>query len=214
MGGTTKQSDYKASEAEKASASVAMAEYEYFKKNYDPLLQEMRDKSLSQDVKSSLRGRANADVMQALSGPSLLQATSSTPAGDMSQALSGQLNTANISAKQIENTAQTNVLGTARKQQSDASTGMAEASRLATSSALERAKANQQVAQARFNAAAQVGSTFVAQGLENMGTQSSAVDAATGEPMSRGTFFSPVNQQGQKVSGLKNRLGYSQFFGG
>jgi len=75
-----KAADYKPSEAEKASASVAMAEYQYFKEKYDPLLQEMRDKSLTEDVQSGLRGRANADVMQALSAPSYEAATSSTVA--------------------------------------------------------------------------------------------------------------------------------------
>jgi hypothetical protein len=59
MGSKPKQQDYEASDAEKASASVAMAEYQYFKQKYDPLLQQMRDKSMTEDVSSGLRGRAN-----------------------------------------------------------------------------------------------------------------------------------------------------------
>ena len=70
MGSKPKQQDYKASDAEKASASVAMAEYKYFKERYDPLLQDMRDKSMQEDPSQTLRARANADTMQALSAPS------------------------------------------------------------------------------------------------------------------------------------------------
>ena len=214
MASKAKASDYKASEAEKASASVSNAEYQYFKEKYDPLLQERRDKSLTEDVQSGLRGRANADVMQALSAPSYEAATSSTVAGDTAQALTGQLGAANVAAKQVQNTMQSGVLGTARGQVADAQSGMAVASRLATSSALERARANQMVAQAKQAAVAQVGSTLVAQGLDNMSTASEAVDAATGQPLARGSFFTPVNRSGTKVTGARNRLGYSQFFGG
>ena len=38
------------------SAAVAMAEYNDFKKNYDPLLREMRDQSKSDDPQNLLRG--------------------------------------------------------------------------------------------------------------------------------------------------------------
>lgn len=197
MSSKPKASDYKASEAEKASASVGMAEYQYFKEKYDPLLQQMRDKSLTEDVQSGLRGRANADVMQALSTPSYEAASSPTAAGDMAQALTGQLGASNVAAKQVQNTMQTGVLGTARGQAADAQTGMAQASRLATSSALERARANQQVAQAKQAAIAQVASTAVAQGIENRA--------------SGGTFFTPNDPKTGAVSSLKDRLAYSTY---
>lgn len=213
MASKPKKQDFQASEAEKASASVAMAEYQYFKQKYDPLLQQMRDKSLTEDVRSGLRGRANADTMQALSGPNYQAANSSTAAGDLAQAVTGQLGVADRAAKQVQNQMQTNVLGTARGQAADAQTGMAQASRLATSEALTRAQARQQVAQAKFNAAAQIGSTLVAQGLDNMGTESDAVDAATGKPKT-GSFFTPITPDGKSVTGFRGRLGYSGFFGG
>ena len=205
-----KKSDYKASEAEKASASVAQAEYDYFKQKYDPLLQQMRDKSLTEDVQSGLRGRANADTMQALSGPNYRVANSTTAAGDMAQAVTGQLGEANTVAKDVQNKMQTGVLSTARSQVSDAQMGMAQASRLSTSQALERARANQQVADAKMGAIGQVAGAFVGQGLENMGT--SGVDPATGEKV-KGSFFTPVTRKGEKVTGARNRLGFSEFFG-
>lgn len=210
MGSKPKQQDYEASDAEKASASVAMAEYQFFKERYDPLLQQMRDKSMQEDPGDTLRGRANADTMQALtSQPSYQQTQSTTATGDMAQAYQGQLGQANTRAKDIQNTMRTNVLGTARGQASDAQTGMAEASRLGTSQALARAKANQQVASAKFDAAGKVAGAALMQGLDNMGTKGTN---AAGEEVS-GSFFSPVNEDGSKVSGFKNRLNYSQFFG-
>lgn len=200
MGSKPKQADYQPSASDKASASVAMAEYEYFKQQYDPLLREMRDKSMTEDVASGLRGRANADVMQALSGPSYQAASRADGGGDLSQALQGQTNVANIRAQEVQNRMRTNVLGTARGQAADAQTGMAEAARLGTSAALERARANQQVAQAKYSAAGQVAGAALMQGLDNIGTG--------------GSFFTPKDAEGADVKGFKNRLGYSGFFGG
>ena len=206
MGSKPKAQDYKASEAEKASASVAMAEYQYFKQKYDPLLQQMRDKSLTEDVQSSLRGRANADTMQALtSQPSYQQTQSNTAAGDMAQAYQGQLGVANVSAKEIQNQMQTNVLGTARGQAADAQTGMAQASRLATSQALTRAKANQAVAQAKMNAGVKLGSAFIGEGIKNI--------------EGGGTFLTPNKNAGTNsgvdlASGWEERLAASRARGG
>ena len=154
----------------------------------------MRDKSLTEDVTSGLRGRANADTMQALTSQPNYQSTqSNTGAGDMAQAVQGQLGIANTSGKNIQNTMQTNVLGTARGQAADAQTGMAAASRLG------RAAANQTVANSKMAAATQIGSALVAQGLDNKSTDG-------------GSFFSP-GKDGKKISGASNRLNYSGFFG-
>lgn len=217
MGNKPKKQDYKASEAERASASVAMAEYQYFKQRYDPLLQQMRDKSMSEDIGSTLRGRANADTMQALTSQPSYQATQSTTAtGDMAQAYQGQLGVANRNAKQIQNTMRTNVLGTARGQAADAQTGMAQASRLATSEALSRAKAKQTAAMAKHQAAGQIAGALLMQGAQNMGTKGEKMAGdGMGPPEEvSGTFFTPVNSQGQQVKGAGARLGFSGFFGG
>ena len=157
MGSKPKKSEYQATPEEKASASVAKAQYDFFKQNYTPLLREMRDQSRSDDNRRALRGRGNADTMQALtSNPTFRGAQDVSAVGDLSQALGGQLGIADASAKKIQNQMATNVLGTARGQASDAQSGMAQASRLATSDALNRAKANQQVRGARNAAIAQV----------------------------------------------------------
>jgi len=204
------------SDAEKASASVAKAEYDYFKKNYDPLLQQMRDESMSGDNASKLRGRSNADTMQALTSQPSYQATQNVQnAGDVGQALQGQLGLANANAAKIQNQMQSNVLGTARGQAADAQSGMAEAARLQTSQALERARGKQQVSAAKMSAAAQIGGAALAQGISNMQTTGlKTPTSGVGPPQQvKGSFFSPVNAQGQKVSGLGNRINYSGFFG-
>ena len=161
MGSKPKKQDYKPSAAEQASAAVAKAEYDYFKANYEPLLLEMRDKAKNEDFRSNVRGRAVVDVAQALTGNlSLQQATNVTSLGDIAGAYTGQLQKADEAALDVKNTMSTGVLGTARKQAAEAQTGMAQASRLATSAALESARANQQVAQAKFGAGVQmVGAT-------------------------------------------------------
>lgn len=192
-------------QADRANAAVAMAEYNRFKRKYDPLLRKMRDESLTEDTTSTLRARSNADTMQALTSNLSLQDAQRTDAGsDMAQAVQGQLGQATKAGKQIQNRMQTNVLGVARGQAGDAQTGMSQAARLSTSEALARAKAKQDVSLAKFNAAAQIGTALVGQGMDNMST--------TGKNGATGSFFTPVDSSGNKVQGAGNRLGYSGFF--
>ena len=221
MGSKPKQQDYQASDGEKASASVAMAEYTYFKQKYDPLLQKMRDDSLGTNDDKTLRGRANADTMQALtSAPMAQQAMSGQGSEDLAQAYQGQLGIADKSAEDIRNKKQMNVLGTARGQASDAQSGMAQAANLATSEALERAKNKQLVSQAKMTAIGQVAGAALAQGMANRETTGKRDTGKVGEdgkPIMetvKGSFFSPVNDAGQKVSGFNNRLAFSNIFGG
>ena len=68
-GGSPKQAEYQPGETEKTQAAIAQADQQYFEQTYDPLLVEMRDKSRSDDASRLLRGRAQADTMQTLTGP-------------------------------------------------------------------------------------------------------------------------------------------------
>jgi hypothetical protein len=138
----------------------------------------------------------------------------------LAQALQGQLGIANQSGLDIKNKMQTNVLGTARGQAADAQTGMAQAANLATSEALTRAKNKQMVANAKMTAAGQVAGAALMQGMQNKattGTKEGAMpegQAGPGAPETvKGSFFSPVNDAGQSVSGFGNRLAYSNIFG-
>lgn len=217
MGSGPKKQDYEPSEMEKASASVAKAEHDKFRELYAPLLRNMRDQSLSTDPTKQLRRRANADTMQALTTELDFRKTQDLEStSDTAGALIGQLNLAGTKGKQIENQAKTNVLGVARKQVGDAQSGMASASRLETGNLLNRAAARQQVRMARNEAAGQIAGSLLAQGISNMQTQgeSPASQAAdfVGPPQmetKRGSFFRPVNSQGQQALGFINRLNYS-----
>jgi hypothetical protein len=220
MGSKPKKQDYKPSEGEKASASVAMAEYKYFKEKYDPLLQKMRDESLTERVDKTLRGRANADTMQALTtGPMAKMALDGQGADDLAKAYQGQLGLADKKAEEIRNQAQMNVLGTARGQASDAQSGMAQAASLQTSEALNRAKNKQTVANAKMTAVGQVAGAALMKGMQNKATtgqRDTGKKDKTGEPIMEtvnGGFFSPVDDAGNKVSGFGSRLSHSNFFG-
>jgi hypothetical protein len=203
MSSKPKQADYQPSASDKASASVAMAEYEYFKQQYDPLLRQMRDKSMTEDVASGLRGRANADVMQALSGPSYEAAARGVGGGDLAQALQGQTTLANVGALDVQNTMRTNVLGTARGQAADAQTGMAQASRLGTSEALARAKARQDVAQAKYSAAGQVAGAALYRGMQLYGDMKN--------PGGTGTVQTPPPATPSPASFLSQAPDYTKF---
>ena len=68
----------------------------FLKRLYAPLLREMRDQSRSEDNRRALRGRASADTMQALTSQFAVSQTQNVSrAGDLSQALGGQLGVAN-----------------------------------------------------------------------------------------------------------------------
>jgi len=210
MASKPKAADYQPSAADKANASVAMAEYRFFKQNYDPLLQQMRDKSMTEDFSATLRGRANADTMQALSPTGYRSTQMSDLPSDMNTALQGQLQQASAAGKEIQNTMQTNVLGTARGQAADAQTGMAQAARLGTSEALARAQAKQTEKDALYGAGAQLITAVGLQGYDNMQTKGlqMAGDGMGPPKKVSGGFFTPVDKQGKPIQGFKNRFKY------
>ena len=185
--------DYEATDIEKASASVAVAENQYFKEKYGPLLQKMRDESLQTNTASTLRGRGNADTMQSLSKIDYDRINRMASRADLVKAMQGQLGMSSARAKDVKDRMQTNVLGTARGQAADAQTGMAQASRLATSEALSRAKANETVARAKYSALGEIGSALALQGARNMTSGDGS-----------GTFFRGVNNEGTPIPRLSS----------
>ena len=189
MGKGPRKSDYKASAAELESVKVAQSEYQKFKTTYAPLLKQRAVDSQSDAIKTTLRGRANADTMQQLDPQlqGMAAANSTSVVGNASQALQGQLGEANKKAREYQNEQGASTLALARRQAGTAQEGLAQVSRLGTSSALARAQAKEAVAQAKVNALAQVGSTFAAQGMENA--------SQTGD------FFAPGVQTGVDEAG-------------
>lgn len=200
-----KKSDYKPTEGEKMNASVAVAEQKRFKELYDPLLQQMRDESLTQNFSEIARGKANADTMQALTGePMQYRNTQNVGrAGDLGAALGGQLQQANVQAKKAQNQTQSGVLATARGQQETTAQALNNIGKIENTAALAKAKANQEVATAKFKAGAQLAGSYVLQGLENKATR-----GANGE---EGTWHTPVRSDGTRISSIKDR--YLDYFG-
>ena len=143
MGSKPRQQDYQPSELEKTQARIAKEDQDYFEQTYDPLLLKMRDDSLNQNVSSTLRGRAQADSMQALTGGPLSLSTASGVDTSANRALGavGNILNANILAGDVQANKRVGVLATARGQQADAGSGLAQAAKLARSEDLNKATA-------------------------------------------------------------------------
>ena len=146
MGSKPKASQYKASQTEKDAERVAKADAAYFKKTYDPLLLEMRDQAATEKVAPTLRGRAQADTMQALTGQTNLGLVQGLgQSANLASGAISQMLGANVAAKGVKTAQQTGVLGTARGQAADAGDALAQASRMARSEGLAKAKAKQDI---------------------------------------------------------------------
>jgi len=202
MGSKPKKSEYKPSETENTQAAIAAADQRYFRQTYDPLLVEMRDKAATEDVASTLRGRAQADTMQALTSPgggaqgySMAQDVGS--AANLAIGATGQMLAANRAAKDAKVTQQVGVLGTARGQAADAGDALAGASRLARSEDLAKASAKQQVRLAKRKAAFDIGSQLAMQGFKNK--------QKTGE------WFTARSDNLTKNPDNPNEIGYKQW---
>lgn len=163
------KNDYKASAAENANAEVAQSEWQRFKTKYQPLLVERAKTSQTDDTKTLLRGRASADVAQAQGKPNLAVVENPTAVGDYTEASTDQLAIANATAGKRKNDVGANVLAKATQQKGTAVEGLSHAARLSVSSALTRARAKEDVAKAKLEAAAQIGSSLVTQGARNYG---------------------------------------------
>jgi len=169
MSSKPKGSDYKASEEEKALASVSLADKKFFRENYLPKLTELRDQSAQQDYQGVARGRAQADTMQALtSRPSIQAARSVDSAANLASAAGSQQAQADFQALQAKRQRQVGVLGTARGQAADATTGLSRAAQIQSTKDLEFAKARQQERDARFAAGLKIATTGAKQAMQNM----------------------------------------------
>ena len=154
MGSKPKQSDYKASPAEIESAKVGAEKAEFFERNYQPLnVAELKD-SLSDDVTNLARGRANADVMQALtSAPTYQRAQNAGQfSQDFAQAYQGQLGKATAGAETLRNNRAAAAVGVAQGQSASSGTARSALASIGTSRQLDRAKNNALVKAAKIDA--------------------------------------------------------------
>ena len=162
------KSDFEATEAEKIQAKVAKAEKDYFNQTYSPLLREMRDISMKENYGEYAAGKAQADTMQALtSKPSLAAAKSVDAQADLLSAAVGQQTQARSQGLAAQRNRQVGVLATARGQQADATTGLANVARIEASENLQQAKRRQMMREARQSAGFQLAGAAIGQGLVN-----------------------------------------------
>ena len=161
------KNDYKATAAENANAEVAQSEWQRFKTKYQPLLVERARMSQTDNDKTLLRGRASADVAQAMGKPNLAVVESPTSVGDYTEGRTDQLAVANATAGKRRNDVGASVLAKATEQKGTAVQGLSQAARLSVSDALVRARAKEDVAKAKMEAIAQVAAAGISQGAEN-----------------------------------------------
>jgi len=215
MGGKSKPraSQYAPSDTERTQSRIAKADADYFAKTYDPLLVKMRDQARDENVGATLRGRAGADTMQALTSTSNLGITGDINlAGDLATAATGQMISANVAARQAKIQDQIGVLGTARGQRADTGSALAQASRLRASEDLTRIGVKQRVRLAKRKAVFDIGASIAGQGLKNWQQTSSPFKQHLGYVNVDGQ---PMQQYGKGILGgfqtdtqpIKNSLG-------
>ena len=139
-----KKSDYKASDAEKINAAVAMEDKAFFRENYLPKLKTLVDRSFTEEdtLISQGEGRAQADTMQVLTeNPNRRAVSAVDTQADLASA---------ASAQQLQGTAQ-GLLGSrsdqvggiksANKMAAQTASGLSTASKISTTDTLNRVKA-------------------------------------------------------------------------
>ena len=138
-----KKSEYKASEQEKALAAVSLADKNYFREKYLPILTELRDRSTTENYEAVATGRAQADTMQALSRPSLEAVRSVDTAANMASAAGAQALQGRAQGLAAKRGDQINVLKNARGMAADAQQGLSRAARIESTKQLQFARAKQ-----------------------------------------------------------------------
>ena len=176
MGSKPKAKDYQPSELEKLQASVAAEEQRYFEGTYQPLLEQQRDLAARERLAPTLKGRAQADTMQELTGGSNLALSQGLgQSGNIALGAVQQQLGANVDASLAGAESQLNVLGTATGQRMLAGDALANAARLKTSEGLAAARAKQQVRMARNQALVSLGMNTATMAAGNMGSGSGSI---------------------------------------
>jgi hypothetical protein len=198
MSSKPKKSDYGPSAEETALAKISSQEQKYYQQKYSPKIKQAMEAAMKEDITSTVQGRAQADVMQALSSkPSLQAARSVDAAADMASAASAQQLQAGAQALAGQKQRQVGALGLARGEAGVATQGLSQAARVATTSQLAEAQRKQMVREAKLAAGAQLAGAAAGQGFENI---------AGG-----GSFFTPKALQSPTgdlagMSGFQQRL--------
>jgi len=164
-----KSSEYKASEQEKALASVSLAEKNYFREKYLPKLTQLRDRASTENYEGVATGRAQADTMQALSRPSLQASQAVDTAANMASAAGAQALQGRAQGLTAQRGDQVNVLKNARGMQADAQSGLSKAARIESTKQLQFAQAKQNRRNANFAMGSKLLGGFIANDRDNSG---------------------------------------------
>jgi len=179
MSSKPKASEYSASESEKATASIALADKQYFKDKYLPKLTELRDRSSNENYQGVARGRAQADTMQALTNRPSLAATRSVDASaDRAAAAGSQLLQGSLQGLAAQRGDQINVLKQARGMAADATSGLSRAAKISTTKNLQFAQAKQNRRNANFKLATNMVGQMGENRQENFGLSAAGGTAA------------------------------------
>ena len=173
-----KKSEYKASEQEKVLAAVSLADKNYFREKYLPVLTELRDRATMENYEGVATGRAQADTMQALSRPSLEAVRSVDTAANMASAAGAQALQGRAQGLAAKRGDQVNVLKNARGMAADAQQGLSRAARIESTKQLEFARAKQARRNANFGAATQLIGMASDNRQTNLGLQDAESDLA------------------------------------
>lgn len=141
-----KKSEYKASEAEKANAAVAMADKKYFRENYLPKQREFLERSFTEEsgLMSVGEGRAQADTMQALTSNPNRRAVGAVDAqADLASAAAAQQLQGTVQGLAGARQDQVAGIKSANQMAAQTAAGLSTASKIATTDTLNRAKAKQ-----------------------------------------------------------------------
>ena len=154
MSSGPKQKDYEPTETEKVQAQLAAEEQRYYEQTYQPMFLKQMEKAEKADLTPTFTGRAQADSMQALTGQGA-DVGAAFNIGDAANIASGAI--ANIAsgrtaAQKAETADKLNALSSSLGLGASASSGLAQAGRLAASEGLTRAKGKQSVRLARDDA--------------------------------------------------------------
>ena len=160
MSSKPKRQQYAASQAEKTQAGVSLAEYNRFKKTYDPVLKEWRDEA-GKDYAPMLRSRAGADVQQSATGkmPGLSAVESVSSAADRASLGTSAMLAGTLQAKDISTNMASDVLAASRGQQAQTMSGLSIAARLGAKGVIEESRNRMMVSGARMGALGQIAGT-------------------------------------------------------
>ena len=140
-----KQSDYKASPSEKANASVALAQKNYFDDVYLPRQIQMTENAFQDEdtLIETAEGRANADTMQTLtSNPNRNAVASVNTEADLASALSGMVAQGTDQGYIGARGDQVGSIKAANKMMSDTQTGLSRIAKIEGNRELSIAQAN------------------------------------------------------------------------